>query len=682
MVSIALMFWNHRLRWGMCLLLVTVVFFPVVQMMTTRDKSVDQYVLQIGQFNSIDQGIDVYCNDVYLGQSPLTIFEEEFREQVEPWEQPPRQEVLMSPERMDEFEYLQSAKLFYTPHDYFERERNEYPRDAWTTEALHRANLKFYTDEDDYREALIISRYWWHFDKDGYVSLAPIDPSGLRSRDRSAARYNGTATIQVEPKITYPSRELHLQRLIHALRQSHYEPTEAWVTHFRKSIKPLFREFYQMAQRDQRLTRALHSVVKGEFGINDEMSEADAERVLDDILERVQRAELALVPSPETVALDLLGPSVSKAVEKRSVELGTFPPGRWRRQIYDGGERVITYYRQGKQAPFLPLEYAIGQLKPPTLFNRLVYESGKSLYNPYVFRIVGNYRRDEAVRLVRHYLRDTDIHQDIELITQIYNPDLEEDFRRFVRRAAMPGSSEITNFILSRADRSLTEADANALSDWVAHQVPLDDNQKLTYLSQINAPRTYGYIQSLIGNDRFKFEGVIRSLAVRSNPGLDQFLIDAYLNAPGEDRHLTRAILICNTSKMHSFLDKLWNESAEQRSLLLTAMREIEQGDANLVPWTEPISEITESSLRLLAIPVLSQIDTPEAGAILESWATDTDQQVKAAAQTVLGGYRERGRQAADLISGEIHPNDLLGPQTAYVWNGRDYVPESAAVEK
>ena len=108
MASIALMFWNHRLRWGMCLLLVTVVFFPVVQMMTTRDKSVDQYVLQIGQFNSIDQGIDVYCNDVYLGQSPLTISEEEFREQVEPWEQPPRQEVLMSPERMDEFEYLQS----------------------------------------------------------------------------------------------------------------------------------------------------------------------------------------------------------------------------------------------------------------------------------------------------------------------------------------------------------------------------------------------------------------------------------------------------------------------------------------------------------------------------------------------------------------------------------------------
>ena len=111
----------------------------------------------------------------------------------------------------------------------------------------------------------------------------------------------------------------------------------------------------------------------------------------------------------------------------------------------------------------------------------------------------------------------------------------------------------------------------------------------------------------------------------RPNPAIDRFLIDTYTDASDVDANLIRAMLICDTPKMHAFLDKLWDKSMDGRVLLLKGMRKIEEGNANLIRWTEPISEIAEPSRHLLAIPVLSQIDTPEAAAILASWTTNTE---------------------------------------------------------
>ena len=48
-------------------------------------------------------------------------------------------------------------------------------------------------------------------------------------------------------------------------------------------------------------------------------------------------------------------------------------------------------------------------------------------------------------------------------------------------------------------------------------------------------------------------------------------------------------------------------------------------------------------------------------------------------AEHTLENYRERSRLAKKLLAGEIKPDDLLAGQTAYVWNGKNYVPEVAA---
>ncbi len=139
---------------------------------------------------------------------------------------------------------------------------------------------------------------------------------------------------------------------------------------------------------------------------------------------------------------------------------------------------------------------------------------------------------------------------------------------------------------------------------------------------------------------------------------------------------LIQEMLVCDTPKMQAYLDQLWNGEKDEQEILLDAMSKMEQGDVNLVRWLQPISEITEPSLRLLAVPVLSQIDAPEAAAILALWAAEPDAQLRVAAQEHLDEYQKRGRQVAELISGKIKPDDLLPPQTPYVWNGEYYVPE------
>lgn len=44
-----------------------------------------------------------------------------------------------------------------------------------------------------------------------------------------------------------------------------------------------------------------------------------------------------------------------------------------------------------------------------------------------------------------------------------------------------------------------------------------------------------------------------------------------------------------------------------------------------------------------------------------------------------LENYRDRSRRAREILVGSIRPDDLLVGQTAYVWNGKNYVPEVAA---
>ena len=216
-----------------------------------------------------------------------------------------------------------------------------------------------------------------------------------------------------------------------------------------------------------------------------------------------------------------------------------------------------------------------------------------------------------------------------QLVSRINNSDLEGDVPRFLLenrdRFAGDGMPPSRQFIELRLNLRLTKVAAGLLAEWIANQAPLSELDKLQYLSQINLSRTYDYVRALTRGGSSKRNTVVKSLTQRPNLVLDRFLINTYTDASDVDANLIQAMLICDTPKMHAFLDKLWDKSMDGRVLLLKGMRKIEEGNANLIRWTEPISEIAEPSRHLLAIPVLSQIDTPEAAAILASWTTNTE---------------------------------------------------------
>ena len=52
--------------------------------------------------HEITPGIDVFCNDVYLGETPLEISEEKFHCKVKPWDSPPRQKMILAEEFVSE----------------------------------------------------------------------------------------------------------------------------------------------------------------------------------------------------------------------------------------------------------------------------------------------------------------------------------------------------------------------------------------------------------------------------------------------------------------------------------------------------------------------------------------------------------------------------------------------------
>ena len=382
--------------------------------------------------------IDVYCNDVHLGQTPLTISETEFRQQVKPWEKPPRQRIIVPTKHREKLELYRyrSMKLSYTPYDYFECRGNE------------RYQLRGSDDDDNFRKALEVSHYWWRFEKDGYLGFAPIKSLPYPYPPRPV---DEPATVHFYGGV-FPSVEPHFQHLLHTLRRSDHEPTEAWIAHVRKYLGTFFPKLQGMTQRDTRLTLALQAVVKAEFGMQEAMSEGEWTQVLDKIMGRVEQTRQFNVPSPESIAVDLLIQNNPKVIEKPFVELLS----RHIRAKRIFGSKNAAYALEPAQ--FLPLEYAVLKSSPPALFDRLVYESrrGQRFLN-----LVANYRREEAVRLVRHHLKNHvgdgmfGNRFTIQLVRRIRNPDLEGDLRRFTvenANAYPPRGSygPIWNFIESR----------------------------------------------------------------------------------------------------------------------------------------------------------------------------------------------------------------------------------------
>jgi hypothetical protein len=194
-------------------------------------------------------------------------------------------------------------------------------------------------------------------------------------------------------------------------------------------------------------------------------------------------------------------------------------------------------------------------------------------------------------------------------------------------------------------------------------------------------------------NESLRWE-VVSELAGRPNPSLDQFLIDTYewTKTPNGSRYgsssVTRALIKTDTPKIREFFSDRWNRGVEEQRDLVLEIGST-PGPYPQLDWMAPlIKDATNSEVRREAAAVLSRIGTPQAAALLEEWTKSPDAGVGNAATDALEELRrlegEKDRRlgtAADLIAGQIKPDDLLPMSTPYVWDGKDYVPEEEGTQ-
>ena len=92
--SFILVLWKGRLLLAIVALFLTVfpleIFLPIIQ--KGSEAKSRQLVIER------TPGVKVYCNDVYLGETPFDISETAFREKVQPWDTPPRQKMVLGEE--------------------------------------------------------------------------------------------------------------------------------------------------------------------------------------------------------------------------------------------------------------------------------------------------------------------------------------------------------------------------------------------------------------------------------------------------------------------------------------------------------------------------------------------------------------------------------------------------------
>lgn len=125
--SFILILWKGRVRLAILVAFINCIIILISPLLLVASSDTVPRRLAI---HKNTPGIDVFCNDVYLGKTPLEISEEEFHEKVKPWNSPPRQKMILGKESATENARLHNYVLddtelrqSYIPYDYFGNRR-------------------------------------------------------------------------------------------------------------------------------------------------------------------------------------------------------------------------------------------------------------------------------------------------------------------------------------------------------------------------------------------------------------------------------------------------------------------------------------------------------------------------------------------------------------------------------
>lgn len=640
-------------------------------------------------------GEDVYCNDVFLGRTPLTISREEFYEKVKPWPAPPRQPRMeIRPERegdRDTTRYF-TAQYYWIPYDVFDY------CEGFSYFGGDRKQPLWGVHEDEKLLAFFkTAKYWWHFDKDGCV--------GLSRPNNFSSGHSGRGNllmVSADPPFEILSAGKHFQVVLEDLKRKQFQPDQRWLEHVSTYQDFLFAPLYNFAAKNSEAEEVVEDFVRYELKIPETISNGDCRRVLDEILERTERTGRFVIPSVESVAVELVCEDHPDVLTEYFIEAFKIPRDLDGSDGVRGSDDYQAYRRSGRSVRQLPLEYAVRKYHPLQLYNRLVYMASKdSIY----IAFAANYRRPESVKLFQHYLRKAktakpnvfgrrdSIGRAIDMCAKIDNPALENDIRFFVSNQT--GGDRIRDDIFAQQfveSRIHWYKDDPNLPDWIQSYAPLEDIRKAELIARLHSRKILqplSYLSSV--NPRCR-ERALSVLNQESNPYADEFLIASYrwYTSPSGPRHvpsdLVWAMLKLDTPKIHDFIQQAWDKGGPERKKLFEQMRSFSWYHPHL-DWLVPrIEQLTDKDERNIGLGFLPRIGTNRAKALLIKWAKDPDEKIARSAKWYLDNFgrdqkEDQKNQVSQntidqLLSGRIKPDDLLDPAQVYIWDGEKYVPE------
>src|SRR5579872_1244605 len=332
-------------------------------------------------------GIDVSCNGVPLGKTPLVLDEADFHSRVPAWNEPPSQPAVSFWSDANGKPLLaHGSQWYWQPHDPFRDVRHWPPDDYMWAHS-----------EETFMSGMAKYRYWWHFECDGFTALCA--PNGFGGGGGGGRRVK---TWQASlGNIQFPAVRPVVELLLEELRADEYDPSDEWIAYVLRHRELLFREVAAAAREEPEIEAVLDRLTRAHFELADEPSAADARRVLPMIFDAIDAAGAFTDPSVESRALPWIAPLCPEVIAEKFCELHPGPSVRDYTSSA-ASEDWRTFSGSGHSAACRALEVALKSVQPPKLFEPLVYlASLQNRADGGLLAVLARYDRPEAQALVR-----------------------------------------------------------------------------------------------------------------------------------------------------------------------------------------------------------------------------------------------------------------------------------------
>ncbi|MDR1140253.1 MAG: hypothetical protein LBL62_01080, partial [Planctomycetaceae bacterium] len=227
---------------------------------------------------SIYDGTDVYCNDVYLGQTPLKIRIDELKAKVPEWTSPPEQKW---------YSENQTVSYTWTPYDDFRsRERFEEVKKLFNSETPSMSSPASRKKQSNTYNANC--RYWWRFENNNGIVIT--NPSH-RTLNRTFENINIYDANEKAFSLSSPIHALLLFNVLGELTESEKNDWDRHVLkHWASLRQPLisylmvsitkYRTKNPNDPRIKILETALDSTARMKYGLSDPPTEEECRKLL------------------------------------------------------------------------------------------------------------------------------------------------------------------------------------------------------------------------------------------------------------------------------------------------------------------------------------------------------------------------------------------------------------------